>query len=166
MFHIWMSHVPHMNESCPTYIWVISHTWISHVKHIIWHGLSARLQTRAARSSTSTKQSHKWVMSHMLTSNAPHMNQSCPTYIWGVSHVYMSHVPHIIWHGSFVYLHTRAALCQRSNQTNESCPTFEWVMSHILRSDAPYMNQSCPTYIWGVRRIWMNRIPHMIYDMV
>jgi len=25
MSHIWMRHVPHMNESCPTYEWVMSH---------------------------------------------------------------------------------------------------------------------------------------------
>ena len=26
--HIWMSHVTHMNESCQTYEWVVSHIWI------------------------------------------------------------------------------------------------------------------------------------------
>ena len=31
--HIWMSHVAHMNESCHTYEWVMSHTWMSHVSH-------------------------------------------------------------------------------------------------------------------------------------
>ena len=32
MSHIWVSHVPHMSESCPTYQWVMSHIWVSHGK--------------------------------------------------------------------------------------------------------------------------------------
>ena len=34
MFHIWMTHVPRMNVSCPIYKRVMSHIWISHVPHI------------------------------------------------------------------------------------------------------------------------------------
>ena len=30
----WMSHVSHMNESCHTYEWVMSHIWMSHVTHM------------------------------------------------------------------------------------------------------------------------------------
>ena len=29
-----MSHVTHMNESCHTYEWVMSHIWMSHVTHM------------------------------------------------------------------------------------------------------------------------------------
>jgi len=32
--HIWMRHVTHMNESCPTYECVMSHIWMSHVPHV------------------------------------------------------------------------------------------------------------------------------------
>jgi len=31
---IWMSHVAHMNESCRTYEWDMSHIWMSHVAHM------------------------------------------------------------------------------------------------------------------------------------
>jgi len=34
MWHIWMSHVSRMNESCNTYEWVMSHIWMSHVTHM------------------------------------------------------------------------------------------------------------------------------------
>jgi len=34
MWHIRLSHVTHMNESCHTYGWVMSHTWMSHVTHM------------------------------------------------------------------------------------------------------------------------------------
>ena len=32
-----MSRVPHMNKSCHTYEWVMSHIWTSHVTHITSH---------------------------------------------------------------------------------------------------------------------------------
>jgi len=34
IYHIWMSHVPHMNESCHTYEWVMSHIWMSPVPYM------------------------------------------------------------------------------------------------------------------------------------
>jgi len=34
MSQIWMSCVPHMSESCPTYEWVMSHIWMRHGTHI------------------------------------------------------------------------------------------------------------------------------------
>jgi len=36
MSHIWMSHVTHINESCHTYEWVMSHIWMS---PNVWHDL-------------------------------------------------------------------------------------------------------------------------------
>ena len=33
MSHIQVSHITHINESCHTYDWVMSHTWISHTLH-------------------------------------------------------------------------------------------------------------------------------------
>jgi len=43
-----MSHVTHMNESCHTYEWVMSHIWMSHVTHMnesCHTGLSHRKNT-------------------------------------------------------------------------------------------------------------------------
>ena len=34
MSQVWMSHATHIDESCHTHEWVMSHTWISHVPHI------------------------------------------------------------------------------------------------------------------------------------
>jgi len=31
---VWMSHVSHVNESCLTCEWVMSHMWMSHVSHV------------------------------------------------------------------------------------------------------------------------------------
>jgi len=61
----WMSHVTHMNESCHTYEWVISHVWMSHV-------------TRMNESS----HTYEWVMSHVWMSRVTRMNESCHTYKW------------------------------------------------------------------------------------
>jgi len=70
-----MRHVAHMNESCRTHEWVMSHTWMSHV---------ARMKESC--------RTHEWVMSHIWTSHVAHMNESCRTYEWVMSHTWMSHV--------------------------------------------------------------------------
>ena len=31
---MWVSHAPHVNESCPTCEWVMSHKWMCHVPHV------------------------------------------------------------------------------------------------------------------------------------
>jgi len=45
---IWVSHVPHMSESCPSYEWVMSLIWVSHVPHM-----------------SESCPSYKWVMSRI-----------------------------------------------------------------------------------------------------
>ena len=62
MSHIWMSHVPHIHESCRTYEWVMSHISTSHVPHMneSWH-------------------TYERVMSHIWTSHVTHINESCHT---------------------------------------------------------------------------------------
>jgi len=58
-----MSHVTHMNESCHTYEWVMSHVWMSHGTHINVSYFSCE---------------HIW-MSHVtiLRSHTSHVNESC-----------------------------------------------------------------------------------------
>ena len=68
---VWVSHVTHMNESCHTYEWVMSHIWMSPV--IVMNDIS-----------------HIW-MSHVS-----HMNESCHTYEWHYSHK-QSHCILYIW---------------------------------------------------------------------
>jgi len=70
MSHIWMSHVTHMNESCPTYEWVMRHIWMRHVPHM----------------------NELRPMSHIWMSHVPHMNESCATYECVMSHIWMSYV--------------------------------------------------------------------------
>jgi len=81
---VWMSHVTHMNESCLTRKWFMSHTnaschryvqdlstdrgvsqiWMSHVAHV-----------------------HESCYTHVT-----HMNELCHTHEWVMSHIRMSHV--------------------------------------------------------------------------
>jgi len=60
MSHIWRSHVTHMKESCHTYEGVMSHLWRSHIAHM-------------------KRSSH--------TSDVTHTIESCHTYKWVMSHV-------------------------------------------------------------------------------
>ena len=77
MSHIWISHTPHMKESCPTE-WVMSHMWMSHVAHMNQSCLA-----------------DKWVTSHIWMSHVPHVNKSCPTCEFVMSHMWMNRVTHM-----------------------------------------------------------------------
>jgi len=77
----YISHATHMNESCHTYEWVMSHIWMSHVTYE-W-GMPARTSTPALSSQSSS------------TSHVTHMNESCHTCEWVMSHIWMSHVTHM-----------------------------------------------------------------------
>ena len=81
MSHIWMSHVTHMNGSCPTYEWFKSHMWISHVTH--------------------TNESHdayEYATSLTQISRVTRMNKPCHSHEWVMFSVWMSHITHIMVH--------------------------------------------------------------------
>jgi len=82
MCHVWMNHViyaralSHMNQSCHTYEWVMSHIWMSHVTHM-----------------NESCHTYEWVTSHIWMSRVhiwmSHVireNESCHTYEWVLSH--------------------------------------------------------------------------------
>jgi len=106
MSHIWMSPVPHMNESC--------HAYSQPIPHISWV-----MCPRYKKVS-----SHIW-MSHVLPMNGSHHaychgaftnNESCPMYDWISSHIWMGHVPHL--HESHLTM-------------KQSCSPHDWVTSRI-----------------------------------
>ena len=57
--HIWLSHVPYINESCPIYEWVMSHLWMNHVPYM-----------------NESCPIYEWVMSHIWMNHVPYMNES------------------------------------------------------------------------------------------
>jgi len=63
--HTWMSHVPHVIESCPTYRWSMVHIWVSHIT------------------------SHAVFSSRIWMGGVPHINESCPSYEWVISYIWM-----------------------------------------------------------------------------
>jgi len=74
-----MSHVPHVNESCHTCEWLMSHIWLSHFTHE-WHVWISHVTHM-----NESRHTHKWVMSHTWASHVSHM--SCHTYEWVMSHI-------------------------------------------------------------------------------
>ena len=57
-----VSHVTHMNESCHTHEWVMSHIWMSHVSGV---NESCHID--------------EWDMSHIWRGHVTHVNESCHT---------------------------------------------------------------------------------------
>ena len=154
-----MSHVTHMDESCHTYVWVMSHMWMGPVTHMdeschtpfVWLLMQCS-QTRGVNGESC----HicGWVMSHMWMSQVTHMNESCHTYEGVMSHIWMSHVTHMnesrqrrlvewcqMWMSHVTHMNES---CHTYEGVKESCHTYEWVMSHIWMSHVTHMNESCP----------------------
>jgi len=81
MSHMWMCHGTHVNESCKIYEYVMSHICMGHGTHMhgSWH-------------------TYEWVMrhrhiSHIWTSHGTH-TESNHTWEWVMSHIWMSHITH------------------------------------------------------------------------
>ena len=134
-----MSHVPRVNESCPTYEWGMSHIWRNHVLHAIESCPTCECEVggRTPRMCT------------LRMSHVPRVNDSCPIYELIMSYIWMSCISHAI-------------------ESYESCPTYEWFMSHIWRNHVVHMNESCPTCECEVGgrtprmcTLRMSHVPHM-----
>jgi len=130
----------HMNESCHTYEWVMSHIWMSHdsflkkketVQGTLWN-ISVSHVTHINESCCTCE----WVRSRIWTSHVTYTNEFCheskDTYEWVMSHIWTSHVTHM----------------------NETCRTYEWVMSYIWMSHVTCIHESCHTYEWVMSHKW------------
>ena len=96
-----MSHVTHMDESCHTRGWVMSHTWMSHVTHM-----------------DEFCHTHGWVMSHTWMRHVTHMVESCHTHGRVMSHTWMSHVTHM--NKSCVISHINEAFLPTTHSKRET----------------------------------------------
>jgi len=94
-----MSHVPHMNESCPhtnelchTYEWIMSHIWICHVTHMneSYHTYEQGL----SHIWTNKCHTYEWVWPHIRMNHIAHMNKPWHTCKWVTSHTWMR----VTWH--------------------------------------------------------------------
>jgi len=138
-----------MNESCPTYEWVVSHIWMSHVPHM-----------------NESCPTYEWVMSHTLMSHVGHMeksmNESCLTYKSVMSRICrtrMSHVSHIKkWCDTYEWVLVRII--------------YTWDMTHSLRhmrdmTHAIHINELSYTWFlretWLMQYIWMSTLAHDLY---
>jgi len=72
----WMRHVTHMNESCHTYVWIVSHIWMNHVTYIWMNHVTHINESSHTR---------EWIMSCIWMSLGPDMNEPCLTYEWVIS---------------------------------------------------------------------------------
>jgi len=97
MTQIRMSHVTHMNESCPhtnesccTHEWVTSHIWISHITHMneSYHTYEQGLPHIWMNKC----HTYEWVRPHIRMNHITHMNTPWHTCKWVTSHTWMSHM--------------------------------------------------------------------------
>jgi len=151
-YHISSSHVTHMNESCHTYEWVMSHIWMIHVTNmneschkyewVVLHTDGVCTQQQLSRSC----RTYEWVMSHIWMSHVTHVSESCFTYEWVMSHKWMGHVTHMD-----ESCHTHITSVHRSSNTWLTADwVYEWVVTRV---------DAC--YEWVISHIWMSHVTRM-----
>ena len=156
--------VTHMNESCPTYEWVMSHTY------------------ECVISSSHSPVSHEWM------SDATNMNESCPTYKCVMSNIcrhslysnstrgpvslsWMSHVTHMNeschthvneWCRTYEWVMCHLWMCHVTlmNEWNESCHIYGWVMSHMRRHHAFLGAPRAQPPNCNLSHTWTSHVPH------
>ena len=157
---LWMSHVPSVNESCPSCESVMSLLWKRHVPRVneSCHSYEdARITTCASlphgtfdsscvKVRVESCPSCEWVMSLLWMSHVPPVNESCPFCERGMSLLWMRHVTRAkkmcAWHFCF-------------------CQGMHWVtsllsMGHVPHANEPYLDQ------WFIAHIW--RCVHGSFD--
>jgi len=113
MPHIWVSHVPHMYDPCPTYEKVMSHTQFG-------------LHPAAPAC---------WVMSLIWVSHVTGENSSCPTYegaIWSINTIITC------IYTVRLHLYTHSSVYLLLLPPHESCHTYGWAMSSIRMRHVTY----------------------------
>ena len=137
-----MSRGTHVNESCQTYGWDVSHVRMGHVTHM--HGSCHTCE---------------WVMSHICSSRVTtHMNKSCHTY-----ECIMSHAWRHTYRINIVSCHTLHQSCH-SHEWIFPHINHIW-MCHVTHDEwnrTIYLtnNESCHRHESVTSPSWMNRITH------
>jgi len=100
--HLWVTHVTHLNELCPTYKWVM------HINESYCIKQTFLCRSTCVTCVNDSCPTCKWltpvtyinescpiyesVMSHVRTSHITHIKEACPTHNRVMSHTRMSHV--------------------------------------------------------------------------
>ena len=146
MSHIWMSQVTHMNESCHTYEWVMSRIGMSHVTRINHTEVCVISQIWMSHGMGVMPREPQWGMNHVT-----HMHETCHTSeSWVMPHKWVSRVimgeP---WWGPLQLLSIHFTHMGKSCHMYWPQVTKFEAISHIRvysRDTCQNMNESCHIY--------------------
>ena len=104
-----MSHVTHMNESCHTYEWVMSHMSLSHSTHAyeachIFESVIAHIWMSHGKLMNESCHTCHWVIAHTHMRHATYLNKSCRrcSEVLHVTHINVTHMNESKISGCFV----------------------------------------------------------------
>jgi len=136
MSHMWMSHVSHVNESCLMCEWVMRHMWKSPVVYALLSHTRKWVMSRMLMSHVSVNESRRTCspLSHTWMSHGSHVDESCVTCERAMSHIWMSHVMCV-----FSYTHVNVSCLMRQRVTclvwrshvDESCRVCLLIYTHM-----------------------------------
>jgi len=157
-WQIWLGHVTHIDESCHTYEWFVSHIWINRVTHM-----------------NDSCHTYELVMSHIWMSLVTHMNESCHTYESVMSHIWMIHgTPRMSY---VTHKNESCYTCERAMShiwmshmahMKESCHKYEWVSNALCYKYSDIILRTWICHVaWHIpssstaRLQYVHRVTHM-----
>ena len=153
MSHIRMSHVTHMNQPWHTYEWVMSHVWMSHVLHVpllifIWHDSFMFVSVVRWLIYMCDKQTSDSVHMAWLI----HMCNMTYSYVWYDSFMCVTWLTNSNYNRKLPERITSARRDANRIRVDESCHTHERVMSHIQMSHTTRIDEGIPERMTSARR--------------
>jgi len=166
---LWMSHVPSVNESCPSCQWIMSVLRKRHVPPVNETRDSCEEDVCMAL----------LFLSRYALSHVPPVNESCPSCEWVMSLMWMSHVPHtnepylnqwFIAHISRCGMHWVTSLLSMGHVPHANEPYLDqWFIAHIWRCvhgsfDSCFAKvciESRPSCAWVMSLTWMSHVTRL-----
>jgi len=150
-----MSHFTHMNKSCQTYGWVMSHMWMSYftdmnwvmydIKKMVWH-------QKTTHSWTNQRAINPWIpawcLHYYCASWLIHICDMTHSYVWHDTFIRVARFVHMcalthsyVWHDPFICV-TCLIHMWDVTQSHHTSLRYAWVMSHTSMSHVTLMDES------------------------
>jgi len=158
MSHVWMSHVTHVNESCHTSEWVMSHVWIKSCHTSEWvpsHVWISHVTLRLPQYPATHCNTQQHTTTHC---NNHDLNESCyicewvERHVWVMSNVWRRNVTHI--KDPHVCYRHKWPMCV--TDMNDSCVWQTW-MTHVCDTHEWLM---CVTHM-NDSSVWQKWMTHV-----
>jgi len=168
MSHVIKGHNTCMYGSCHTYVWVMSHVYelfFSQIFGLVWsHVKSIRIALSYVWHDSSACMPNSCMFMTRLThicDDSNHIYMSHSNHTYECIIVYVSPSNHMYECYTYERFLSTHYWMSLGIYMNASCHTYEWGMSHLWIRHSTLLNESCYKYECVMSPVWMRYITHI-----